>query len=384
MLEFTREDLRKLIARQEQPCVSIYTPLHLEMPEAIRNPVPFKRLLSEAERQMVDAGYSASLAAKIVKPGRDLLADYGFWQQRSIGLAAFLSAYGFYRFRLPIAVTERLVINDRFYTKPLLPLMSGDGRFYILAFSQNEVRLLQATRYGEHRLDLKGIPANMQDALQYEKLERQLQYHTYANQEGGRTAIYHAQGGPQDEKKEDVAHFAEVLAKRVSARFGNESAPLLLAAVDYLQPMFRAHATYAHIVPEGLHGNPEALSDADLRAQAWTKVEPMLTKARSAALSKYNELKAGNLAARDPQKVIPAAQYGSVETLFCEVDTELWGTFEPNTNVLETHSSSQPGDIDLLDMAATQTLLNAGTVFALPREAMPDPSPITAVFRYPV
>jgi hypothetical protein len=40
-----------------------------------------------------------------------------------------------------------VVVTDRFHIKPLLPLLSGDGRFYVLALSQSEVRLLQGTRY---------------------------------------------------------------------------------------------------------------------------------------------------------------------------------------------------------------------------------------------
>src|SRR5512142_1038883 len=118
--EFTRDDLRKLAARQEEPCVSIYTPLHMEMPEALRNPVPFKKLLSDAERQLSADGRPASMITRMVQPRRDLLADYGFWQQRSMGLAAFLSPYGFYPFRLPLPFPERLVIANHFYTRPLL------------------------------------------------------------------------------------------------------------------------------------------------------------------------------------------------------------------------------------------------------------------------
>jgi len=47
-----------------------------------------------------------------------------------------------------------VVVSDRFHLKPLLPLLTGDGRFYILALSQNQVRLLQGTRYSVRGLYL--------------------------------------------------------------------------------------------------------------------------------------------------------------------------------------------------------------------------------------
>ncbi|HEY3296610.1 MAG TPA: hypothetical protein VGL38_14360 [bacterium] len=388
MLEFTREDLRKLIARQEQPCVSIYTPLHLDMPGALHNPVPFKKLLSDAEKAMLAAGHSASRVNKVVQPGRELLADYGFWQHRSAGLAAFLSPYGFYRFRLPTVPPEKLVVAGRFYTKLLLPLLQGDGAFCILAMSQNEVRLIQATHRSEQRLDLKKVPANMDDALQYQKLERQLQLHTYANPSsaflGTRTGVFHTQGAPPDEKKEDVSRYMEILAKAVSERLQNDTAPLMLAAVEYLHPMFHAHCTYPHLIPEGLHGNPETLSDMQLREQAWGKVQPVFSKARMNAMKRYDDIKASPLASNDPLKVIPAAYNGAVDTLFADVDVELWGRFDAENNTVELHKDMQPGDVDLLDAAATQTLLQSGVVYGLRKEDMPNPSPLTALFRYPV
>jgi hypothetical protein len=46
-----------------------------------------------------------------------------------------------------------VIVSERFHVKPLLPLLSGDGRFYVLALSQNEIRLLQGTRYSVEQVD---------------------------------------------------------------------------------------------------------------------------------------------------------------------------------------------------------------------------------------
>jgi hypothetical protein len=68
--------------------------------------------------------------------------------------------------------------------------------------------------------------------------------------------------------------------------------------------------------------------------------------------------------------------------LFVAVGLQRWGTFEPETNTVHVHEEAEPGDEDLLDFAAVQTLLNSGTVYAVELEKVPDEAPLAAVLRY--
>ncbi|MDX2243921.1 MAG: hypothetical protein NW224_24865 [Leptolyngbyaceae cyanobacterium bins.302] len=49
---------------------------------------------------------------------------------------------------------------------------------------------------------------------------------------------------------------------------------------------------------------------------------------------------------------------------------------------LEIHNDAQPGDEDLLNAAAIQTLFHGGTVYAVEPQNVPDDAPVAAVFRY--
>jgi hypothetical protein len=64
------------------------------------------------------------------------------------------------------------------------------------------------------------------------------------------------------------------------------------------------------------------------------------------------------------------------------IDAQVWGNFDASKNVLEQHQNFHPGDQDLLDLAAVQTLLNSSMVYALENTLMPDDGPCAAVFRY--
>ncbi len=44
--------------------------------------------------------------------------------------------------------------------------------------------------------------------------------------------------------------------------------------------------------------------------------------------------------------------------------------------------SEEPGDEDLLDLAAVKTFLNSGNIYAVEPEKVPGGEPFAAVFRY--
>ena len=59
---------------------------------------------------------------------------------------------------------------DRFNVKPLLRLPASAERFYILALSQNRVRLLEGAnaKISEIDLDIEDIPRSLADAMKYD------------------------------------------------------------------------------------------------------------------------------------------------------------------------------------------------------------------------
>ena len=87
-------------------------------------------------------------------------------------------------------------------------------------------------------------------------------------------------------------------------------------------------------------------------------------------------------ASSESSEIVPAASYGRVARLFVAVDEEQWGTFDAATDTLRIHQQAEPGDEDLLDLAATQTLLHGGSVYAVEQAQMPVKAPLAAVFRF--
>jgi hypothetical protein len=107
-----------------------------------------------------------------------------------------------------------------------------------------------------------------------------------------------------------------------------------------------------------------------------------VSKPQHEAAAHYRNSAATERASNDIREVIPAAYDGRIESLFVSSDQEQWGTFDPVTRTMHVHRVAKFRDEDLLDLAATQTLLHGGAVYALEREHMPDATLIAAVFRH--
>jgi hypothetical protein len=378
-----KDELRKLIEKPEAPCVSIYMPTHRMFPETKQDPIRFKNLLREAEARLKAAGLRSPDAKRLLKPAKALIKDGLFWQYQADGLAMFVSPGLFYHHRLPLKFDELLVVTDRFHVKPLLPLFSDEGRFYILALSQNEVRFFQCTPHSVEEVELENLPRSLSEALPYDDPEKQLQFHTRAPAAGGeRAAMFHGHGVGKDDAKDNILRFFRQVDDGLRPVLSQERVPLLLAGVDYLHAIYREANRYPYLTDQGITGNPEGLKGEKLHEQAWGILEPHFLKGREEAMAQYRQLAGGVRASKDLKQIAPAAYEGRVDLLFVAVGVQGWGFYDSETRTVHLHTEPEPVDEDLLDFAAIHTFLNGGTVYALKPEEMPDEAPLAAVFRY--
>jgi hypothetical protein len=312
----------------------------------------------------------------VLAPLRRLVNDGLFWQHQSDGLALY-SRPGWWRaLRVPLDLPE-LAVVDRFHISPLLPLLTGDGHFFVLALSQNQIRLLEGTRDRLEEVHLPGVPLGVRDALQGQEAEKQLQLHVADR--GGMAArgIFHGHGSAGDLQKEQALRYFRQVNRALREVLAGERAPMVLAAVEHLAPLWRQVNTYPHLVDQVLAGSPEELDLDKLHERAWAVVEPLFLQELGQAAGKYHQLAGTGLTSRDPREIIGAAKEGRVETLFAA---------RQPTGVGSANGSPSPNGNralrDVLELAAVTTLLQGGTVYALPAGAAPGGGSAAAVLRY--
>ena len=376
----TRNNLKLLMEIHQGLCVSIFMPMHRSGPETQQDLIRFKNLLQEAEERLIAHGLRAPEARGLLEPAQKLLQSNLFHQHQSDGLGMFLSLEVFRYYLLPFVFKELVIVTDRFHIRPLLPLLSGDGRYYILALSQNKVRLLQGTHYSINEVPLADVPKNLAETLRDDDSWKELQMHSGIS--GGQGKLSSVTHGSEVDSKENIKRYFRRIDKGLHELVRDERAPLVLAGVDYLHPIYKEVNSYPHLMDEGIAGNPERLSAGELHELTWTIVKPYFQKAQQEAVNRYKEFASSGQASNRIRKIIPAAYHGRIELLFVIPDLQQWGTFDPGTDEIHLHKKEKTGDEDLLEFAAIQTLLNRGTVYMVGAEKMPDTDPLAAVFRY--
>jgi len=375
---FTRNELKTLMEKSEGPCVSIFMPTLRGGVQSQQNPIRFKNMLREAEERLVAAGLRSPEAKELLEPAQKLLLDGPFWRQ-SNGIALFLSPNTFRYYRLPFDFEELLVVTDRFNIKPLLRLPASAVRFYILALSQNRVRLFEGVnqRINEIDLELEGIPQSIAAAMGYDDSEKQRQAHSGLPG----TSIFHGHAVADDAKVNILRYFQQI-DRGLRGLLRDRQVPLLLAGVSYLFSIYKEANNYPYLLQEGIEGNPDRMETEELYERAWAVVGPHFLKARQEAVDLYRQMAGTGLTSNDVKEIVPAAYYGRVDILFVVTGRQLWGTFDPDTNEVELNPVAEHGNGDLLDLAAVHTILNGGVVYAVEPDKMPENVPLAAVYRY--
>lgn len=379
---FTRADLKRLARIDQHPCLSMYLPTHRAIPETRQDPIRFKNLIQQATEALIEAGCRRTEAEKILEPAESRRKDEAFWNHQSDGLAMFLAEGFSEEYRLRRSFEERVVVNNAFHVTPLLPLAHGNGRFHVLAISQNSCRLFRGDRDEIVELEVDELPADLQSALGWWR-EREVNFHSHFT--GGRpgagkdTAMFH--GHEEDDKQIDLTAYFRRVVKALRPETELRQTPLVFAGVEELYPIFKDVADDLTLIDGLVPGNPDRLSSKDLQRAAWKIVEPHYRADTDRLTESFYKLEKNGRATRALAAILPAARDGLVETLLLNADAEQPGVFNRETG--QILSGEAENATDVLNLATILTLRTDGEVIPS-GEQLPDGVAAVAILRAPV
>lgn len=119
-----REEIFELAEHESTPSVSLYmsgTRPHDPKKTQIR----FKNLVARAEEILGGFYLRPHQKEALLTDARSLLSNSVFWERQDESLALFASAGVFRVLNVPSEVGDVVTVSDRFYIKPLLPLLAG-------------------------------------------------------------------------------------------------------------------------------------------------------------------------------------------------------------------------------------------------------------------
>ncbi len=380
----TKNDLQELGRTEGDVLASIYLPTHRRAVDAKGDPIRLKNALSEAVERGAERGVERKHMQALLAPAEQLLGDEWFWQHQDEGLALFLDSHGMRDFRLAHPVDDLVIVDRRFCLRPLLPAVRAGDQYYVLALSQNRVRLVRCSRTGGRELDLRDIPGSLADAVGYDVEQESLQFHSGAPRGGGGrpAAIFHGHGGAADSGKVELAKFLRRVDDGIVKLLGAMEAPLVIAAVKFEATAYREGSRYGALAARDLEGNPDRLSARELAEATWPLVEAQLDTTHREALAAVEAGLAAGRVVTDIETALRDLRAGRIGTLLVRTGVPLWGSHDEATGAVEQHERRQPNDDDLLDLCVAGALQTGATVQAVPASAMPGGGPLAGARRF--
>jgi hypothetical protein len=368
----TRDDLTRLLAAQQPPCVSIYLPTEQAYPDRQQVPIRYANLVERAE-QVLRERYTAAQGRPLLERLRAPTDDRAFWEQARAGLAVLACPASFDAFGLRAPPPERVSVGDTFLLGPLFRAAQSADRFHVLCLQRRAVRLYEGDRDGLTLIEPAGVPGLASENLQGEAPAPEPRPTREAHPPG------HAPYA--DTAKVDAEPFFREVDRAVWERVSKPSGlPLVLVALPEQQAAFRAISVNPQLLKAGVERGPGGLADRDLLAEVWKCVEPEYLSRLERFADGYNVAMPRGQATGDLCEAARAALDGRVGVLLVEADRKVPGHIDPENGSVRPATGPDAGDA--LDELAESVFLHRGDVVVVPRDRMPTATGLAAVYRF--
>lgn len=378
----TPKDLKPMLSGDGGPCLSVYIPLSTLPPsQSVKaNLLLWKDTVKALEEKIAQFGAS----------GRELLPSISDWdavtqgeQPRGQGLAAFRSRGAFRVASLEEPTKPRAVAGPQFYIRPLLPELTMNKLFYLLALSKKNVRILRCTLHTSEEVPFPiGIVSRFDEWMNAAKPDHlSAKSATTGPSSGGPKGPMFTTSYERETQDQYVAHFYRQLDRGVNELLRGQTHPLVLAGVEQEIALYREVNTYPHLAKEYVQGAPNGLKAGEMHARAIDALLRCYEKRVDAALTEYDH-RVGAGGTNRLKDVLKAAHEGRVLTLLVSDSLETTGSFDETTYTVKGRETGTPVDQDLVNDAAVQTILHAGQVLVAPNGKMPNGAPAAAIYRF--
>src|SRR5699024_1833930 len=161
--DITADDL-KAMAAATGPKVTIYLPTAPPQHQPQDTATRVKSLVNEARRKLVNAGVPESDATDMMASFDAIATDAPFLRQKGESLGLYSAKGVNLVYRLGVLVSEYTNVAEHFVLRSISEALTRSHAFYILGVSQNNVRLLDATKDSVVQLYLQDIvPESFED-----------------------------------------------------------------------------------------------------------------------------------------------------------------------------------------------------------------------------
>lgn len=364
----SRAELESLLAVREPFCVSIYLPTTPVTSDADAERIALKNAIAEACEAMAAGGAPRDSVEAISEQLTHLTDDEVFWAYQANSLAIFATPSQARTFRLPNELGAKVNVGDRFVVKPLLRTVTFRQAAFVLALAQGSVRLLEISpNLSPRELRVPDLPSDIASAVGK----------TSITDRSPRGAVQGSEG-----QKVRMRQYARQIDHALRPVLTGKNLPMILAATQPLDAIFRSVNSYPGLLETTIPGNPEEHSDQAIAAEARRILDALYEQQIADTLDRLEEMGNRGRSATEISDIARAATFGAVDTVLVDIEADLPGEIDEETGVVDLESTVTGEQV--LDEIARRTLLNGGTVLAVRSDDLGDHELAAAILRYPV
>lgn len=363
----TRGEIEALMLNHGPARVSLVLPTTPLTQEAQADRIALKNLAGEALEQL--AAHDKREVLAIEELLHDLIDDDDFWEVQANSLAVFVSPEGLRSFRLPNHLKPAVEVSDRFHIQPLLRTVTVPQSAFVLALTQNSVRLVGVSSdLPAIELRLNGMPKDVSSSAGKASIKDRAPSGRLQGSEG---------------MKVHQAQYARKIDNALRALLTGRETPLILAATEPMLSIYREVQSYPHLTRAAIPHNPETQSDDDLAASARAILDELFRDELAEIQSLYTLRASQDRATSDLAKVARAATYGAVQLLLIDIDDVTPGTIDDEGAVTFAGSPSAKS-YGIVDEIASRALVTGAKVMGVRKGDIPGEASLAAILRYPL
>ena len=178
-----------------------------------------------------------------------------------------------------------------------------------------------------------------------------------------------------------MRQYARAVDQALRPLLGGLGVPLILAAAEPLDSIYRSVCTYPLLASSSIGGNPETSSDAELADAARTVLDELNAAALGEVHELYRRRESESRAAADLAVIARAATFGAVDTVLVDIDESVPGSVDEQTGAVELSDADDAVNYGVVDEIARRVWRTGGTVLAVRREDVPGGGPAAGILR---
>jgi hypothetical protein len=353
--------LKQLKNISSENCITIIMNSHRTKPAYLKDELTLKNLIKEAENRLLASTTkqnATALADKLKTLAKEIdhshnLDSLMLFVNRDIATFA----------RLPIQVTDRVVIDNTFATRDLIRAMHMEANYYVLVLSQDKVRLIEA--FNDKVVKEFGSPFPMENT-QFDNINRM-------------------EPVVSSRQRNLIAEFFNRVDKEVNSIRNQNPLPVLICTVEENYPEYLKIADQKEsIFDTFLNSNRISDKDHAIVSESWKIIKARNKKRNAERKSELLKAVTHNKFLSDTNEIWKALNEGRIQTLFVEKGLYRPAILENDeiTYLSETERNTKDVIDDLYDEMIEINMGFGGDVVFLPKGELTKFNGFGAITRY--